>query len=113
RAERGYADALKLSEGLLYMRARVYDPRSRRFLQADTVDSRRYSYVAGDPTNYRDPSGHVAARDPETLHFLQLSGFGGNPCMDGMCGSGVAPGYTDGASPGTVFFDTTFLASQT
>src|SRR6202008_1243458 len=57
RSERGYADALKLSEGLLFMRARVYDPRARRFLQADTVDPRRYTYAAGDPVNFADPTG--------------------------------------------------------
>jgi hypothetical protein len=45
RSERGYADALRISEGLLFMRARVYDPRSRRFLQADNMDLLRYSYA--------------------------------------------------------------------
>ena len=57
-SELGYTGALKLSEGLLYLNARVYDPKTRRFLQPDNVDSRRYTYAGGDPINRIDPSGH-------------------------------------------------------
>jgi len=58
-SELGYTGALKLSEGLVYLNARVYDPKTRRFLQPDNVDSRRYTYVGGDPVNKTDPSGHT------------------------------------------------------
>jgi RHS repeat-associated protein len=58
----GYTGALQLSEGLIYLNARVYNPQMRRFLQADGVDSVRYSYVRGDPVGFTDPTGRQ--RDP-------------------------------------------------
>jgi len=52
--------------GLMYYKARYYDPMIGRFLQADSVfmpestfGMNRYMYVSGSPTNYRDPSGHA------------------------------------------------------
>ena len=56
--EYGYTGGLRLSEGLVHLNARVYDPRLRRFLQADNIDGRRYTYAGGDPLNSVDPSGH-------------------------------------------------------
>src|SRR5581483_5055449 len=53
----GYEDALTLTGGLLHLNARDYDPARRRFLQPDTVDPLRYTYVEGDPANRVDPSG--------------------------------------------------------
>jgi RHS repeat-associated protein len=51
--------------GLIDMRGRIYDPAERRFLTPDPHVSaplfgqsyNRYSYVAGDPVNRRDPTG--------------------------------------------------------
>ena len=72
RSDWGYTGALKLGGGLLWMRARVYDPSSKRFLQADDVDSKRYSYADGDPTNQFDPTGHASAHvSPDAYWFLQ------------------------------------------
>ncbi|MBK6608684.1 MAG: RHS repeat-associated core domain-containing protein, partial [Leptospiraceae bacterium] len=52
--------------GLMYYKARYYDPMIGRFLQADSVvmpestfGMNRYMYVSGSPTNVRDPSGHA------------------------------------------------------
>jgi hypothetical protein len=50
------------------MRARYYDPGTGGFLSQDTwtidrgnpVELNRYGYVAGNPVNYVDPSGHVS-----------------------------------------------------
>jgi RHS repeat-associated protein len=61
--------------GLIYLRARQYDPASGRFLRADPflgVDAdprtlHRYSYAANDAMNARDPSGE------ETLLGLGMS----------------------------------------
>ncbi len=52
--------------GLMYYRARWYDPRLGRFIQADTVVPEpgnpqalnRYAYAVGNPVRYNDPSGH-------------------------------------------------------
>jgi RHS repeat-associated protein len=57
---------LDAATGLYSMRARYYDPSVGRFLTRDTypvnyndpVDLNRYVYVANDPINAIDPSGH-------------------------------------------------------
>jgi RHS repeat-associated protein len=56
--------------GLLYYNARYYDPVIGRFITADTVipdpsysqSYNRYMYVAGNPVNYNDPSGHFSVK---------------------------------------------------
>ena len=58
-SELGYTGALTLSNGMVYLHARVYAPAMRQFLQPDNVDAARYSYVGGDPVNHIDPSGHT------------------------------------------------------
>ena len=50
--------------GLLYMRARYYDPEIGRFINKDPIgfaggDLNLYAYVANDPINFIDPSGLV------------------------------------------------------
>lgn len=48
--------------GLVYLRSRFYDPRSMRFLTADTYQvSNKYSFGFGDPVNQFDPTGHYSA----------------------------------------------------
>ena len=55
------------SSGLIYLRARYYDPSTGRFLSrdpypADAKDTQtisRYVYVKNNPTNYVDPSGEI------------------------------------------------------
>lgn len=52
--------------GLYYYNARWYDPALGRFVQADTIIPQadapiaydRYAYVAGNPINHTDPTGH-------------------------------------------------------
>jgi RHS repeat-associated protein len=54
--------------GLVYLRARYYDPAVGRFLSrdpfpmkvADTQSVNRYAYVKNNPTNYVDPAGEQA-----------------------------------------------------
>ena len=48
--------------GLIYFRARTYDPASGQFLQRDPIgfaagDLNIYAYTWNDPYNWKDPSG--------------------------------------------------------
>ncbi len=55
-----------IETGLMYYGARYYDPHIGRFTTADTIIDpnagafglNRYMYVAGNPVNYTDPTGH-------------------------------------------------------
>jgi RHS repeat-associated protein len=65
--------------GLIYMRARVYDPATGQFLTIDPLDAltgEPYSYVSDDPVNDVDPLGHSS----EGL------GEGSVPCFWPFCG---------------------------
>jgi RHS repeat-associated protein len=60
-----YTDA---ESGLLYLRARCYDPATGQFLSVDplaTLTRETYPYVHDDPVNETDPSGKVP--DPQRL----------------------------------------------
>ncbi len=72
---RNSCQALGSSTGLMYYRARWYDPRLGRFIQADTLVPgaghpqalNRYAYTLGNPVRYVDPSGHFSE---EQLNWL-------------------------------------------
>lgn len=57
--------------GLIYLRARHYDPTTGRFGVADTylgqasdpITQNRYLYCASDPINHIDPTGHYSESD--------------------------------------------------
>src|SRR6185312_1313989 len=59
----GYdAQLTSIDTGLIYLRARVYDPVTAQFLSRDPlvpVTRAPYSYVADDPLNGSDPSGLI------------------------------------------------------
>jgi RHS repeat-associated protein len=64
----GYTGEQTDPTGLVFLRARYYDPRVGRFLTADSVVPdplrsqawNRYAYVANNSVNSADPSGHCA-----------------------------------------------------
>ena len=63
--------------GLIYLRARVYDPATAQFLSADpALDITRapYNYAGDNPVNRRDPTG------------LSAEGLEGVPCYWPLCG---------------------------
>jgi RHS repeat-associated protein len=62
-SELGFIGGLKLSGGLIHLKARAYSPTLRRFLQPDTIELRRYTYSSSDPLNLSDPSGREALTD--------------------------------------------------
>ena len=54
--------------GLIYMRARWYDPATGQFITADPIgmasgETNLYRYAGGDPTNHIDPSGLLSLTD--------------------------------------------------
>lgn len=64
----GYTGQHNDGTGLLYYKARYYDPASGQFLSPDTIVPdpsnlfayNRYMYGYGNPVKYSDPSGHTA-----------------------------------------------------
>ncbi|MCL5802137.1 MAG: RHS repeat-associated core domain-containing protein [Gammaproteobacteria bacterium] len=59
----GYTGREPDATGLMYYRARYYDPSIGRFTQRDPIGLRgginRYAYVENDPTNVTDPTGEI------------------------------------------------------
>ncbi len=59
------------SQGLIYLRSRMYSPVNGRFLTRDTwsgdanrpLSFNRWGYVEGNPVNFVDPTGHSATSD--------------------------------------------------
>lgn len=69
------------ANGLLYYRARYYDPSSQRFvsedpLRFDSGDYNFYVYVGNNPINRTDPSGRLAWLVPAAIVGLIGGGFG-------------------------------------
>jgi len=71
--------------GLIYMRARYYDPQTGQFVTQDplhAITEEPYAYTADDPVNGTDPSG-LCNKDPFTGSFWTsgncLSGAEGGP----------------------------------
>lgn len=63
-------------KGLIYLHARWYDPSIRRFVSQDSYSLlNRYSFVKGNPVNYSDPSGHLAAAQYLGLSTIGMSSF--------------------------------------
>src|SRR5262249_4947886 len=71
----GFTGEFTESTGMIYLRARHYDPALGRFLTRDTWDGNinkplslnRWNYTSANPVNLKDPSGH----DPYWCEKLQ------------------------------------------
>jgi RHS repeat-associated protein len=63
----GYTGREPDETGMMYYRARYYDPAIGRFTQRDPIGFgggiNQYAYVSGDPVNGTDPGGNVALFD--------------------------------------------------
>ncbi len=56
--------------GLIYLRARAYDPTTAQFLTTDplaTLTRTPYTYADNNPLNYADPTGRIAVAGPAEL----------------------------------------------
>jgi RHS repeat-associated protein len=54
--------------GLIYLRARVYDPSTAQFMNVDPIvvqTGEAYAYVGGNPVNEVDPGGLCKCKDPK------------------------------------------------
>jgi RHS repeat-associated protein len=72
--------------GLIYMRARTYDPATAQFLSADPLEvitGEPYIYAGDNPLAYSDPSGEVLVSFLESAASAVACGFGGpEVCAD-------------------------------
>jgi RHS repeat-associated protein len=67
-----------VESGLLYLRARYYDPSTQQFLTVDPLvaqTEQAYAYVAGNPTNLTDPSGLQPSPDGIGQWIICMFGF--------------------------------------
>jgi RHS repeat-associated protein len=95
----GYAGQYTLGQsGLLYLRARFYDPATAQFLTLDpAVEMTRepYGYAGDNPLRFKDPSG---------LWFAEELGDVGIPCIPCEAAQGVQellePSYEDAVAGG-------------
>jgi RHS repeat-associated protein len=78
--------------GLVYMRARYYDPATQQFLSRDPLEGasgQPYAYAWGNPVNYTDPAGLLAGEMEEKVPLRgggQSGGGGTKPQTGGAAG---------------------------
>lgn len=85
----GYTGREPDATGLIYYRARYYDPGVARFTQRDPIGLQggvnQYAYVGGDPVNYTDPSGTIALFDNAVGGLLNVAIGAGITCITSRC----------------------------
>ncbi|MBK8402493.1 MAG: RHS repeat-associated core domain-containing protein [Propionivibrio sp.] len=90
----GYTGREPDATGLIYYRARYYDPGVARFTQRDPIGLQggvnQYAYVGNSPVNYSDPSGLLPSSPSPATTGATTS----YPNFDSGCGS-AANTYTD------------------
>jgi RHS repeat-associated protein len=61
----GFAGEQQDSQGLIYLRARYYDPGAGRFITSDPsqLEANLYQYAQSNPVRYVDPSGYIAENE--------------------------------------------------
>lgn len=111
--------------GLIYMRARYYDPQVGRFISEDPIgfdggDVNLYAYVQNDPVNWVDPLGLFAFWGGTSVTGAGGVGgtVGGGVAYDSVAGGGfynsVGPAYGFAGSAGLEagFYTGSFLDAQ-
>jgi RHS repeat-associated protein len=79
-----------IEAGLVYLRARYYEPGTSRFIQQDSypyfgeteepLTRNLYLYGNGNPLNYTDPSGHIAL-EATVILICYRSSCNSNICL--------------------------------
>jgi RHS repeat-associated protein len=96
--------------GLVYLRARSYNPASGRFLQQDPLLGRpnqpgtlhRYAYAFNNPVNYVDPAGLMGERDTANGGQFPFNYAPSGTALFPDNFVGGTPGFGGGFSPGSV-----------
>lgn len=109
----GFAGELQdTTTGIVYLRARHYNPALGRFLQRDSFGGfaqrpqslNRYSYAGSNPVNYSDPSGHCFFAGIDTAICAAVA-FGAAGGAGFYYGTEVAKNhYDEGQSWGSSFY---------
>ena len=88
--------------GLLFYRARYYDPSRQRFLSEDPTgfgggDANLYAYTFNSPTNFTDPTGEIVPAIAVPLaQCVKGAGFDvGTSRLEGMLGGRKRPRMSD------------------
>jgi RHS repeat-associated protein len=92
----GYTGREPDASGLVYYRARYYDPSVGRFTARDPVGYldgiNRYAYVGNNPVNFTDPNG-LLARQISNAWDQGVSYYQANAHQINEFGLGFVPGY--------------------
>ncbi|MGH7862175.1 MAG: RHS repeat-associated core domain-containing protein, partial [Candidatus Dormibacteraceae bacterium] len=100
----GYTGQQVDGDGLIYLRARMYDPTSGRLLGRDVVGGstllpaslNRYSYTQDNPMNMSDPSGLCTDPGGPGIRYC-LETFIPQPSIWGFQGDGRGPNSSGGS----------------
>lgn len=80
--------------GLMYYRARYYDPESGRFISEDPISfaggNNTYAYVGANPAGLRDPSGLAAAAIAVGVGEATIACMASPPCRLAVQAAGAA-----------------------
>jgi RHS repeat-associated protein len=93
--------------GLVYYRARYYNPGLGRFVSRDPIGLQgginNYAYVGNNPVNYADPSGNCGPFTPLCAWLAETAPEWGPPTLGALkTAGGFALGYGGAAATGTV-----------
>ncbi len=106
--------------GLVYMRARYYDPATGRFISRDPVEGdlndpitqNGYNYANDNPINLSDPSGRQVAQVVQICAQSAVAGLNLAKALASQQQLGEAGKVIAGGTSGTVFRDAVAIAEQ-